>query len=325
MDALYPPTPSCFHDAMWNAVDRLSDRHVTGRGFRTAVIATVMVVALAGAAYAAAVHFGVLEQLRQRGFEPIRGAEELVTNASGEQAVMVGDVKFELTEQAYDGEQIFLSLKMSSDKFPVHGVFGWSEPGVPGSVLCNVHDVYIDGERVLDFEYGEAKQVDRQSFGMIIVPYKGEGDPEIKLDLSVYHEDTNTWDAGVMAVVASTRDRLDKVLALPEPITMNGVTVSEIEMRYTKFMLYITLKYTIDPELPRFERLRRELMFYELAAPDREPLIKGCAVNLRGEEYIVKGEAVATDEPFEVLTIALRGEDGEVYWEHTVNFVEDTK
>lgn len=327
MDALFPPTPKSFHNAMWSAVDRLSEQRFSGTRRRVSLIAAALILAMAGVAYAAVAHFGVLDQLSQGGFTPIQGAESLVTTEPDMPFAMAGDVKFEVTETAYDGEQIFISVKMSSDKFPVQGVFGWSAPGIEGSVYCNVYDVYVNGVLSLDFQYGEASQIEGESFGMINVPYKGEGNPVIKLDLGVRHEDTDSWDTGELTLTVPTGRAVERTMALPEPVTMNGVTVQSMEMRYSMLKLYTTLTYTIDPSLPRFERMRREYMYFELTPTGREIQERSgmCGWSEEEQAFVVKTEAVATDESFDSLTVALRGEDREVYWEQTVNFKEDAK
>lgn len=327
MDKLYPPTPDSFHDAMLKTVNGLREERFSDVRHRTVLLAAALLLALAGAAYATAAHFGVLSQLRNIGFEPAPGAETLVTTIEDAPTAAAGGVEFALTESAYDGEQIFLSIKMRSDSSPVVPTWAWIEQETPGTVYASLMGVFIGGEEVHSFEYGDAAKLDDEYFGMIIVPYKGAPSPEITLNLGTYCADTDARDECTITAFVPTDAALQKTLILPEPIEMNGVTVTALEMRYSKLKLYVTLKYTIDPNLPRFEMLRRQSMFFELTAPGRSIESRGGRSGFSDAEqvYIVESEYVATDEAFSALNVMLRGQDGEVYWQQTVNFKEDAK
>lgn len=292
------------------------------------ILIALLALLFAGVAYAAVTQWGVLDLLAANRVIPTERARDTILNNLNVAPVMVDDVRFELTDAAYDGQQIYISLRTSSDTKTTMGRYTWSHEALEPELYTGVESVAINGQ-VVDFNPTEDRYVDGITYGMISVPYAmqpGE-QPEITLELRVFTAGATQSDTGELRFTLPVKDDAAQTIVIDEPISMKGVTVTYMELKYTPLKLYVTLKYTIDPELPRFERLRRESMFFELWG-DEAGLqgYSGRSAKSDDEDaYTVQSEYVATDTPYQHLTVELRGADTEVYWIHNFDFEEGAK
>lgn len=323
LDACFEPTPACFHEALLNATSNLSPAQ-SGRtsARRALLIAALIVLALGTAAFAAANRFGIFDFLAERGQTFGARAPELVETGLAE-PVTTGGITFELNEAIYDGERLYVTVRMHSLDYPVVNAMDW-EPedlGVPqmlgGSSLKS-----IDGQPVNGYT-GSGRNEDGAAYEILITEYPGATEA-IDVELGLFAFDVNDERSGdaVMRFTVPVSNELNETVSHFEPIEMNGFTLTELTLNYTPLGLSVRGTYAIDPALDRYERLRREYMTVKLYDEN--------GLEIRGDSNPIENPEAfssaweASDEPHRVLTIAFVGNDTEEYGRYTFDVKEGT-
>lgn len=188
----------------------------------------------------------------------------------------------------------------------------------------------MDGPDGAAFYLSSEQYEDGAMYTMVTIPHASTGTDVACVGLILYSYNSNkdSWSRGKLIYdVPLSKDALN-VRTMNTPVSMNGVTVTQVKLSYSPLKTYIMVRYHIDPELGRFERMRREGMSFELMR-DGEPIrdYRLWITPTEAEEAEASGDFILrsdlkTTEPYDHLTITLTGRDREVYWKHTVQFKE---
>lgn len=331
LDAFYPQTPACFHQAIGRAIERIPEPSARRRRVRTALAIAALVALLGGAALAAAKHWGVLDFLNGDAQRTAQEAQDLIQSGLAD-PVTVDDVTFELTDAAYDGRQLYASLRMSSAERAVVPFFGFADENRPDApwIGAGVSKVFINGEQA-GIWHEDGRSDESGAYGYFSADYLTESTGALDVKIVV-----GTYMAGVGGPVSvgemhfqlavQAEGASDKTI--PGDADMNGCSLVNFEFKQTPFKLYLSIAYTIDPALDRFEKLRREYMMVELYDEQGEPIRAVGGGGYREPDngvYSTNSEWSADGAPHKSLTIKLRGMDEEVYGTYTFDCEEVTK
>jgi hypothetical protein len=323
----FAPAPAGFTARLERTLQTLPERRDRKVSLRAALVAAILVILLAGAALALTSHWGILDFLRSYTGEPGEVARSLVTTGPETAPVTVGPVTFALTDAAYDGERLFVAVHAHTDGVPLRGDSFGSISGRPadenaeasatiGSLTDGGREFFGDNEDFYPTEDG----LDLYSEFLL-----GENaGSAVNLEVLVYEDDYERMQGGALSFrlpgVAEAKEFTTK-----EPIALDGVTVTKLDIKYTPFRMYTDVTYTIDPALGKFDRMRRQGMFlflYDENGREVDGLGGESADNGDGT-YTIHEEWALPVRAHRALTIKLRGQDSDLYGEYTFHLEEE--
>ena len=288
LEQIMPDVPSAFHEVMEGtlglicrgeaAQKRTDDMKITNNSFRrhTLVIVMAAVLAIAAAAIAAGLHYGLFETLLGSGRD--KGEAFLKQNLA---KVSYNECDVEVREAAYDGISLYLmySIRDRAAKEPA-GVYDDTikrrvadESSLPAMQRDNIgwwtDNIWINGRSVNmpamsggdtmgsetpgELLFYQLYRLDQENVYLngkveIALPI-GERQPAESL---IVHKDTKTVDLPQKGMVtftldASAREGM-KTTHPNEEKDMTRMTAKVSEATYTPLNLYITLDYTVKQE-----------------------------------------------------------------------------
>ena len=139
----------------------------------------------------------------------------------------------------------------------------------------------------------------------------------------VYEDDYAKMQGGVLSFALPGPTETREFTA-GEPIALDGVTITKLDIKYTPFRMYTDVTYTIDPALQKFDRMRRQGMFlflYDECGREVDGLDGESTDNGDGT-YAIHEEWTLPVRAHRALTIKLLGQDSDIYGEYVFQLEE---
>ena len=325
----FAPVPERFIARLERTLETLPEREVRWIPLRAALVAAILLILLAGVALALTYHWGILDFLRGYTGEPGETARSLVTKGPEAAPVTVGPVTFTLTDAAYDGERLFVAVHAHTDGVPLRGDSVGSLSGRPadenaeasasiGSLTAAGREFFGDNEDFYPAEDG------MDLYSEFLLDAGAEDGSAVNLEVLVYEDDYAKMQSGALSFrlpgVAEAKE-----FTVKEPIVLDGVTVTKLDIKYTPFRMYTDVTYTIDPALGKFDRMRRQGMFLFLYDEDGGEVdgLGGESADNGDGTYAIHEEWTLPVRAHRALTIKLRGQDSDIYGEYTFQLEEE--
>ena len=314
LDACFDQTPACFRVAIESVTADLP------RMPRRAVRAL-----LGAAALAAHQRWGVLSWLSGSLTSTTADAPALVATNLAEPVTLLG-VTFEVVDAACDGDVVYVATRISAPGYAIEDTFETTKSDLPTRSAYVLFDS-VDGRKV-PASMGERSEDDGALYSIIRAEKPADsGDVlSVALTLCAWDEADREKEERTLRVEVPVRSDHNRTVSAFEPVAMNGLTLTALELNYTPLKLRLRLSYALDPGLDRFERARREYMEVALYDAQGNDLMSGSQdweASETGMTFV--GEFAAAQTPHDRLTVTLTGLDGEEYGRHTFEFKEDAR
>lgn len=319
----FAPAPERFNRRIERTLALLEERRARRIPVKAVVIAAVILILLAGAALALTARWGVWDFLTTGSARPSGEAKALIANSPAP-PVKVGEATFTLTDAAYDGERVFVAVRVQADRLGVVGE-GWASqdggpaPGEP-VLTAGLGALAADGVQAecdsIDFRYS------RDGTDLYAEYLLGERitDLSIELPVSLTDEHFTQAEHGVLSFRLPARAE-PCALGAKVPAALDGITVTRLDARYTPFRLYVDASYEIDPALGKFDRMRRQSMTLTLLGEAGEELDMLNSSGFEGDitQNRIHAEWNLPVKAQRTLTLRFRGQDGDPYGDYIID------